>query len=96
MSATLPLLGSAIMGMEFVIACPKGYEPKAEFLEQAKALGGKFSITDDPKAAAKDADIIYTDVWVSMGDEAEQEKRLRDFASGSRSIPNSLELQSRT
>ncbi|HWQ44592.1 MAG TPA: ornithine carbamoyltransferase [Methanosarcina barkeri] len=73
------LLGSAIMGMEFVIACPKGYEPKAEFLEQAKALGGKFSITDDPKAAAKDADIIYTDVWVSMGDEAEQEKRLRDF-----------------
>lgn len=75
------LLGSAIMGMEFVVACPKGYEPKAEFLEQAKALGGKFSITDDPKAAAKDADIIYTDVWVSMGDEAEQEKRLKDFAS---------------
>ena len=73
------LLGSAIMGMEFVIACPKGYEPKAEFLEQAKALGGKFTITDDPKAAAKDADIIYTDVWVSMGDEAEQEKRLKDF-----------------
>lgn len=75
------LLGSAIMGMEFSIACPKGYEPKTEFLEQAKALGGKFTITDDPKTAAKDADIIYTDVWVSMGDEAEEEKRLRDFAS---------------
>ncbi|MCQ1536376.1 ornithine carbamoyltransferase [Methanosarcina sp. KYL-1] len=73
------LLGSAIVGMEFVIACPKGYEPKAEFLEQAKALGGKFTITDDPREAAKDADVIYTDVWVSMGDEAEQEKRLRDF-----------------
>lgn len=73
------LLGSAIMGMEFVVACPKGYEPKAEFLEQAKALGGKFTITDDPKVAVKDADIIYTDVWVSMGDEAEQEKRLKDF-----------------
>lgn len=75
------LLGSAIMGMEFVVACPKGYEPKAEFLEKAKALGGKFTITDDPKAAAKDADVIYTDVWVSMGDEAEQEKRLKEFAT---------------
>jgi ornithine carbamoyltransferase len=75
------LLGSAIMGMEFVVACPKGYEPKAEFLEKAKALGGKFTVTDDPKVAAKDADVIYTDVWVSMGDEAEQEKRLKDFAA---------------
>ncbi len=75
------LLGSAIMGMNFVVACPKGYEPKSEFIEKAKALGGKFTITDDPKAAAKDADVIYTDVWVSMGDEAEQEKRLNDFAS---------------
>ncbi|HEY3361576.1 MAG TPA: ornithine carbamoyltransferase [Methanosarcina sp.] len=75
------LLGSVIMGMEFVVACPKGYEPKAEFLEKARALGGKFTVTDDPKAAAKDADVIYTDVWVSMGDEAEQEKRLKDFAT---------------
>ncbi len=75
------LLGSAIMGMEFVVACPKGYEPKAEFLEKAKAIGGKFTITDDPKAAVKDADVIYTDVWVSMGDEAEQEKRLKEFAT---------------
>jgi len=75
------LLGSAIMGMDFTIACPKGYEPKPEFLEQAKALGGKYTITDDPKVAAKDADIIYTDVWVSMGDEVEQEKRLKDFKS---------------
>ncbi|HWR24641.1 MAG TPA: ornithine carbamoyltransferase [Methanosarcina sp.] len=75
------LLGSAIMGMDFVVACPKGYEPKAEFLEQAKALRGKFTITDNPKAAAKDADIIYTDVWISMGDEAEQEKRMKAFAT---------------
>lgn len=75
------LLGSAIMGMDFVAACPKGYEPKPEFLEKAKALGGKFTTTDDPKTAAKDADVIYTDVWVSMGDEAEQEKRMKDFAA---------------
>lgn len=75
------LLGSAIMGMEFVIACPKGYEPEDEFIEKAKALGGKFTVTDDPKIAAKGADVIYTDVWVSMGDEAEQEKRLKDFAA---------------
>jgi len=75
------LLGSAIMGMECAIACPKGYEPKAEFIEKAKALGGKFTITDDPKVAAKDADVVYTDVWVSMGDEAEQEKRMKDFAT---------------
>ncbi len=75
------LLGSAIVEMEFTVACPKEYRPKTEFLEKAKFLGGKFKITDDPKIAAKDADIIYTDVWISMGDEAEQEKRLRDFAS---------------
>lgn len=75
------LIGSAIMGMEFVIACPKGYEPEDEFIEKAKALGGKFTVTDDPKIAAKGADVIYTDVWVSMGDEAEQEKRLKDFAA---------------
>jgi ornithine carbamoyltransferase len=69
------------MEMEFIVACPREYRPKTEFIEKAKFLGGIFLITDDPKIAAKDADIIYTDVWISMGDEAEQEKRMRDFAS---------------
>lgn len=74
------MLGCAIVGMEFAAACPEGYKPDKAFVEKARALGGKITITEDPKEAAKDADIIYTDVWVSMGDEAEKEKRLRDLA----------------
>ncbi|MCS6937255.1 MAG: ornithine carbamoyltransferase [Candidatus Bipolaricaulota bacterium] len=69
------------LGMEIVVACPAGYEPNAKILEQAQRLG-KVEIVHDPKIAAKDADILYTDVWTSMGQEREAEerrKRFRDF-----------------
>lgn len=72
------------LGTHFVLACPPGYEPDAELTAQARALaqehGTQFEISHEPLTAADDADILYTDVWTSMGDEAEAEKRLRDFA----------------
>lgn len=77
------LLGSAIVGMDITVSCPKGYEPDEKILEDAKkiALENKSNIliTNYPTKGVLDADIIYTDVWVSMGDETEEKKRLRDF-----------------
>jgi ornithine carbamoyltransferase len=73
------ILASAMMGMRMTVACPPGYEPDVGVLELARSIGGEPVITDDPKEAAKDADVLYTDVWVSMGDESEREKRLKDL-----------------
>jgi ornithine carbamoyltransferase len=68
----------AAMCLDFKIniACPKGYEPDAELVAKA---GDRVSFFQEPKAAAKNSDLIVTDVWVSMGEEQEQEKRLQDF-----------------
>ena len=74
------MIACALVGMEMVVACPKGYEPKDSYVRKAESLGGKITITDNVTEAAKGADILYTDVWVSMGDEAETEKRLKDLA----------------
>ncbi len=73
------ILACALTGMKMTVACPEGYEPKLEIVEKAKKLGGVISITHDPAKAAKNADILYTDVWVSMGDEEEYDQRLHDF-----------------
>ncbi len=77
------MLGAAIVGMDFYIACPEGFEPRSEIVGQAKKIanetGARIVITHDPVEAVKDADVIYTDVWVSMGDEAEAEMRLKVF-----------------
>ena len=69
------IVGGLKVGMEVSIACPKDYQPSAEVLEFAKGYGDKFSMTDVPLEAAKDADVLFTDVWTSMGEEAETEKR---------------------
>lgn len=69
------IVGGLKVGMEVSIACPKEYQPAAEVLEFAKGYGDKFSMTDVPLEAAKDADVLFTDVWTSMGEEAETEKR---------------------
>ncbi|RLI00831.1 ornithine carbamoyltransferase [Candidatus Bathyarchaeota archaeon] len=70
-------------GLNMGIASPKGYEPKKQILKQAqkeaKNSGSKIELTLDPKKAVKDADIIYTDTFVSMGLEAERKKRLKIF-----------------
>jgi ornithine carbamoyltransferase len=78
------LLSACLLGMNFHFASPPGYEIKEEVLNQGKKFaalsGGQIKLTSNPHEAAKDADIIYTDVWVSMGQEAEAEKRRRDFS----------------
>jgi ornithine carbamoyltransferase len=74
------ILGCALVDMEIVVACPPGYEPDAGIVAQARELGGKVTITNDAESAAIDADILYADVWVSMGDEEERDQRLHDLA----------------
>jgi ornithine carbamoyltransferase len=73
------ILACALTGMKITVACPEGYEPNSEILNKARAIGGTVSVIRDPMKAAKNADILYTDVWVSMGDEEEYDQRLRDF-----------------
>jgi ornithine carbamoyltransferase len=74
------MLGSAITDMNLAVACPAGYEPDAGVMARANELGRNVLITNDPVEAASGADVLYTDVWVSMGDEKEEETRLRDFS----------------
>jgi len=64
---------------ELRIATPKGYECDKSIIETALSNGAKIIISNDPKSAAKDADVITTDVWTSMGQEEEYQKRLSDF-----------------
>ena len=77
------LLGAGIMGMNISVATPKGYAPNKDVLKRAKELadksGSKLDVTRDPIAAARNADILYTDVWTSMGQEDEAEKRMTAF-----------------
>ncbi len=63
----------------FSLACPKGYEPSAEVTRVAKENGGRVVITNDVAGAVQDADVIYTDVWTSMGQEGEMEVRRKAF-----------------
>ncbi len=68
------IVGGIKMGMEVSIACPEGYEPDAEIMKWAKETG-KFTCTPDIYEAAKGADVLYTDVWASMGQEEEFNER---------------------
>ena len=72
------IAGCIKMGMDIAIACPKGYEPDPGLVKWGHEQG-KLTITDDIKAAAENASVMYTDVWASMGQEAEREKRMKDF-----------------
>ncbi|OIB03117.1 ornithine carbamoyltransferase [Paenibacillus sp. LC231] len=78
------LIGGAKMGMHVAVASPKGYEADASIVKLSEEIavqtGGKITITQDPIEAAKDADVIYTDVWASMGFEEEQAQREAAFA----------------
>lgn len=77
------LIGSATEGMNISVACPRNYHPNEPTLEMAESIakgtGSSIEVTEDPIRAVREADIVYTDVWVSMGDEAERERRLRAF-----------------
>jgi len=74
------IVGGIKMGMEVAVACPKGYEPDAELMAWAKEKG-KFTCTDNILEAAAGADVLYTDVWASMGQEGEAEERKKIFKS---------------
>ena len=77
------MIGAAKVGLDIAIAAPKGYDPQAEMVELAQAIakdsGSVVTVTHDPVEAVKNSDAIYTDVWASMGQEAEAIKRLNDF-----------------
>jgi len=74
---------AARFGVDFVAATPAGYEPSAVFVEaaaeDAQASGGRVSLVKDPREATRGAHAVYTDVWVSMGQDADRERRLRDL-----------------
>lgn len=76
--ATSWIWAAAKLGFELRIAAPAGYQPAPAMIARA---GGKIVVTADAQAAARGASVLYTDVWVSMGKEEEQERRLRDLAS---------------
>jgi ornithine carbamoyltransferase len=77
------MLGCASMGSHFSAAVPRGYEPPRELVElaqrRAKESGGSVKLVHDPREAVSGAEVVYTDVFVSMGKEEEREKRKRDF-----------------
>ncbi|KAB7705390.1 ornithine carbamoyltransferase [Bacillus aerolatus] len=78
------MVGSVMMGMDFTLTAPAGYEASSEMAALAQEIseqtGAKLTFTEDPLEAVKEADFIYTDVWTSMGQEEESEKRLQAFA----------------
>ncbi len=74
------MVACAKLGMNFVAATPSSYRPAEEAVLIAREAGGSVELTGDPRAAAAGADVLYTDVWTSMGQDAEREQRLRDLA----------------
>jgi ornithine carbamoyltransferase len=77
------LLGAAVVGMDFVAGCPEGYWPNAEIVKKAAEIANKngclSKVVSDPKDAVKGADVVYTDVWISMGQEAESGTKEKEF-----------------
>ena len=71
---------AAVLDLDLVVACPEKHAVSADIIEKASAFGGsRTRFTDDPVAAVKDADVVYTDVWASMGQEGTLEEKLADF-----------------
>jgi ornithine carbamoyltransferase len=73
------LLLGARLGMDMIVATPPGYEPDPTVVESCRRAGGKVALTADAREAAEGADVVYTDVWISMGQEAERERRHEAF-----------------
>ena len=73
------IVGALKTGMSISVACPEGYEPDAQVLDFAKEYGDKFAMFRTPKEAVVDADVVITDVWASMGQEGEADKRKKAF-----------------
>lgn len=77
------MLGCAMVGMDLACGCPKGYEPDPGVIEKAREIAGRngchLTLVEDPLEAARGANVVYTDVWVSMGQEEEQKLREKIF-----------------
>jgi len=73
--------GSVSFGYKLNIACPDGYTPDEKLLQAARELGAEVNLSNDPQEAARDADLVTTDVWASMGQEEEQKQREKAFAA---------------
>ncbi len=77
------MLGCTLVGINTSIGCPEGYEPPTKIVKRARGnaakSGARIEILNDPKKTVAGADIVYTDVWVSMGQDKEKRRRLRDF-----------------
>jgi ornithine carbamoyltransferase len=73
------VLGAAMAGLDVTVATPEGYGVDEDVLARAEELGGAPETTTDPDAAIADAEVVYTDVWVSMGEEDKREQKLADF-----------------
>jgi ornithine carbamoyltransferase len=75
---------AAKMGMRITVGCPAGYQPDQHVIDQARAeaetTGAQIDVTDNPQVAVKEADVVYTDVWISMGREREQARRLKTLS----------------
>jgi len=74
------MVACAKLGMGFVAATPADYRPEEEAIRIAREAGGTVELVDDPRAAVAGADVLYTDVWTSMGQEEERDQRLKDLA----------------
>jgi ornithine carbamoyltransferase len=74
------LLLGVTLGVDMRVACPAGYEPDAGVVAEVRRRGGRLLVTTEPDEAVRDADVVYTDVWTSMGQEAERVKRQEAFA----------------
>lgn len=73
------ILSTVLTGLEVTVSTPVGYEPAPEYVKKAQELGGKVTLIREPEKAVKDAEVIVTDTWVSMGDEGEHDERLKLF-----------------
>ncbi|MFC1935934.1 ornithine carbamoyltransferase [Chloroflexota bacterium] len=93
--ATSLALGAALVGANFVVASPPGYGLPEKVVQQAESLASRYGTTfkqlNRPEEAVQGADVVYTDVWVSMGQEAEAEQRRRDF-QGYQVNPSLMEM----
>jgi ornithine carbamoyltransferase len=91
--ANAHIQSAVLSGVKLAIATPRGYEPNALIVLEALKMGADITLTHDPRAAAEGAQVLYTDVWVSMGQEQEasQQRKLRDFA-GFQVNPEVLDL----
>jgi ornithine carbamoyltransferase len=73
------IAAAGILGLELAVACPEGFDPEAGIVERARSLGGRIEVVREPVEAVRSATVVSTDVWASMGQETEAERRRRAF-----------------